>query len=115
MGFETIASDLGISYLGNIFNGDAKPDEIPFDSVWLSIFKGEADPTLYGPPFTNIENLANTFAPVYQSRPIESIVDEMQGAWYFSLWNKRSVNEFEKVEQFKAIQTREDYEKFLLE
>ncbi len=54
MGFETITSDLGISYLGNIFNGDAKPDEIPFDSVWLSIFKGEADPTLYGPPFTNI-------------------------------------------------------------
>ena len=51
MGFETITSDLGISYIGNMFNGEAKPEEIPFDSVWLSIFKGEADPTLYGPPF----------------------------------------------------------------
>ena len=65
MGYETIASDLGISYIGPLLNDKAKPEEIPFDSVWLSIFKGETDPTLYGPPFSELENLANTFAPVY--------------------------------------------------
>lgn len=115
MGFETITSDLGINYLGDVFCEGIRPEDIPFDSVWMSIFKGKADPTLYGPPFTTIDNLSLTFAPVYQSKPLESIVGDMIGDWYFSLWNKRSAKEFAKIEQLKAVQTREDFERFMQE
>ena len=65
MGFETITSDLGINLISQNFAEKVKPEEIPFDSVWLNIYKGDADPSYYGPPFVNIENLSNTFSLVY--------------------------------------------------
>lgn len=52
---------MGINYIGPMFNGDPKLEDIAFDSIWLSIFKGEADPTLFGPPFQSVENLQFTF------------------------------------------------------
>ncbi len=54
MGFETITGDLGINLISQYFGEKIKPDDIPFDSFWLNIYQGQADPSFYGPPFANI-------------------------------------------------------------
>jgi hypothetical protein len=40
MGYEYITSDLGVNYVADYLKEERNPENIPFDSMWVSIFRG---------------------------------------------------------------------------
>jgi len=115
--FDFLSCDLGVNYLSPYFPTSTTSttdnlldlDSIPYDTILLSVFQGETEAEMTGPPFTGVEALLRTFNLTYQSRAIESIEKGRKGEWRIQVYSKKSQREYQRTREVMEVRYKEEY------